>query len=77
MIAGAHLTLEEAQARFGEEYASVEDAAITGVTPVWIRFEFIGPNNYFDGAEDTGAGWLIHEQTERPRGVVRPATVIA
>jgi hypothetical protein len=76
-IAGAHLTLEEARARFGEEYARRTDGGtIDAVEQGWLRYEFIGENNSVDWVDANHAAWLYSPLDDKPRGVVRPVTVI-
>lgn len=83
VIVGAHLTAEEAQEQFGKEYDEEIDldeiATIDTVKHWWVRYEFIGENNCPDDYEDWEYGdklWMLKEQTVRPKGVVRKATVI-
>ena len=56
VIVGAHLTLNEAQEQFGEEYDEEVDAfddnigkpitsTIDRVKHQWVRYEYIGPDN--------------------------------
>ena len=86
VIVGDHLTLEEAQKQFGEEYSD-EDydydndkvKTIESVKHWWVRYEYLGPDNCPDAFDDYDPGdalWILREQTKRPRGVVRKATVI-
>lgn len=83
VIDGDHLILEEAQRQFGEEYSdeidSDEPVTIDSVKHWWVRYEFIGPDNCPDDYDDPEPGdamWILREQTKRPKGVVRKATVI-
>ena len=86
VIVGDHLTLEEAQKQFGEEYGD-EDydydndkvRIIESVKHWWVRYEYLGEFNCPDAYDDYEPGdalWILREQTERPKGVVRKATVI-
>lgn len=83
VIVGEHLTLEEAQRQFGEEYDEEVDenepVTIDSVKHWWVRWEYIGPDNCPDDYDDPEPGdamWILKEQTKRPKGVVRKATVI-
>jgi hypothetical protein len=82
VIVGAHLTLDEARARFGEDYnaeiGADEIATINAVKHCWVRYEIIGEGNCPDDYEpEPGLRlWMLHEQTRRPGGVVRKATVV-
>lgn len=89
VIVGAHLTLEEAREQFGKEYdEEIDDyddinkkrvfTQIDTVKHWWIRYEYIGEYNCPDDwdPEPGDAMWLLREQTKRPKGVVRKATVI-
>jgi hypothetical protein len=83
LIVGDHLSLEEAQKQFGEEYdeAIDEDEPVTidSVKHWWVRYEYLGEWNCPDEYDDFELGeamWLLYEQTKRPKGVVRKATVI-
>jgi len=79
------ITLEEAQKQFGEEYEEEVDAdfdepvMINSVKHWWIRYEYLGELNCPDDYDDFEPGdalWMLKEQTKRPKGVVRKATVI-
>jgi hypothetical protein len=85
VIVGDHLTLEDAQKQFGEEYEEEVDAdfdepvMINSVKHWWIRYEYLGELNCPDDYDDFEPGdalWMLKEQTKRPKGVVRKATVI-
>ena len=83
VIVGAHLTLEEAQKQFGKEYDEEIDAdypaTIDYIRHWWVRYEYVGPDNCPDDYDDPEPGdrlWMLKEQTKRPKGVVRKATVI-
>ena len=90
VIVGAHLPLEEAQKQFGKEYDTEMDAfdddkkipitsTINSVKHYWVRYEFIGPDNCPDDYDDPEPGdkcWMLKYQKNRPKGVVRKATVI-
>jgi hypothetical protein len=44
-----------------------------------VRYEYIGENNCPDDYDDPEPGdalWILREQTTRPKGIVRKATVI-
>jgi len=85
VIVGDHLSLEDAQKQFGDEYRDENDlteemAGIESVKHWWIRYEFIGPDNCPDGYDeiiDPGdALWILKEQEKRPKGCIRKVTVI-
>jgi len=90
VIVGAHLTLEEAKDQFGKEYdEEVDDfddklklpitSTIDYINHWWVRYEYIGESNCPDDFDDPEPGdrmWMLKEQTSRPKGVVRKATVI-
>jgi hypothetical protein len=83
VIVGSHLTIEEARAQFGKEYDSeVDNDTLTEIDSVkhwWVRYEYIGEDNCPDDYDDPEPGtrlWMLKEQTKRPKGVVRKATVI-
>ena len=83
VIVGDHLTLEEAQRQFGEEYDgeidSDEPVTIDSVKHWWVRYEYLGEFNCPDDYDDYEPGdalWILKEQIKRPKGVVRKATVI-
>jgi hypothetical protein len=83
VILGAHLSLEEARARFGEEFAREnggdEPAVIDHVDHCWVRQGFVGEDDLDaldDGIEIGTRWWILHETTVRPTGVVRRATVV-
>lgn len=90
VIVGAHLTLEEAQEQFGKEYdEEIDDydtklnksvtSTIDWVKHYWVRYEYIGEFNCPDDFDDPEPGdrlWILREQINRPKGVVRKATVI-
>lgn len=87
VIVGDHLSLEEAQKQFGDAYEEEVDADFDDNAPVminsvkhwWIRYEYLGPDNCPDDYDDPEPGdamWMLREQTKRPKGVVRKATVI-
>lgn len=83
VIVGDHLSLEEAQKQFGKQYDEEidedEPVTIDSVKHWWVRYEFLGewncPDEY-DDYEPGDAMWILREQTKRPKGVVRKATVI-
>jgi hypothetical protein len=82
VIIGAHLTLKEVQEQFGKEYdeevCDDEFSPINSIKHCWMRYEYIGEYNCPDDFEPEpgDALWMLKEQTERPKGVVRKATVI-
>lgn len=85
VIVGAHLTLEEAQSQFGEEYGEEEFdyegdqlGKISSVKHWWIRYEFIGEDNCPEDFEPEKGDrcWILREQEKRPGGCVKRATVI-
>lgn len=83
VIVGDHLSLGEAQRQFGMEYDEEVDedepVTIDSVKHWWVRYEYIGPDNCPDDYDDPEPGdtmWMLKEQTKRPKGVVRKATVI-
>lgn len=83
VIVGEHLTVEEANRQFGEEYSRESDTSggIVGVKHYWMRYEFIGEDNCPDemDPEDFGKGegcWVLKEQTKRPKGATVKVTVV-
>lgn len=83
VIVGDHLSLEEAQKQFGKQYDEEidedEPVTIDSVKHWWVRWEFLGEMNCPDDYDDYEPGeamWILREQTKRPKGVVRKATVI-
>jgi hypothetical protein len=62
-----------------EEVDEDEPVTIDSVKHWWVRYEYIGPDNCPDDYDDPEPGdtmWMLKEQTKRPKGVVRKATVI-
>jgi hypothetical protein len=83
VIIGDHFPLEEAQRQFGKEYDEEidedEPVTIDSVKHWWVRYEYLGELNCPDDYDDFEPGermWMLKEQTKRPKGVVRKATVI-
>ena len=80
VIAGVHLTPEEAEAQFGEEFRKESDSTdkITVAQHAWLRYEKIGEDDMDFEDIDLGTSlWILYETKKRPMGVTRAATVIA
>jgi len=78
VIAGAHLTAEEAETQFGDEFRNTYDPneKIDFVRHSWLRYEMVGEDRADDELDYNYRVWFLYEQKERPKGVVRKATVI-
>lgn len=78
VIAGAHLTAEEAEAQFGEEFRKYDRVGeILFVRHGWLRYEKIAEDDMdFEDIEPGTSLWILYETKNRPRGVTRAATVV-
>lgn len=80
VIAGAHLTAEEAEEQFGKKWRDESDETdkITRVDHAWLRYEKIGEDDMdFEDVDPGTSLWILYETKKRPKGVTRAATVIA
>lgn len=79
VIAGVHLTAEEAEEKYGAAFREKfgREDKIDWVSHAWLRFETVGEERADDDLEWNWKVWFLYEQTTRPKGVTRAATVIA
>ena len=77
VVIGDHVTKERAQELMSKE----DDMIVENVQHLWVRHEFITEdealeNDYEWTEKGRPRWWRLCEQTKRPKGVTRKATVI-